>query len=32
VFTNAARFYTDSNPDFFTGTTVEAAVAAMTTT
>ena len=27
VFTNAARFYTDTNPDFFVGTAVEKAVA-----
>jgi hypothetical protein len=27
VFSNAARFYTDTNPDFFVGTVVEKAVA-----
>jgi hypothetical protein len=27
VFGNAARFYTDTNPDFFAGTVVEKAVA-----
>jgi predicted TIM-barrel fold metal-dependent hydrolase len=29
VFANAARFYTDTNPDFFVGTAVEEAVAAL---
>jgi hypothetical protein len=31
VFTNVAGFYAGSNPDFFKGTTVEQAVAALTT-
>jgi len=29
TFANAARFYTDTNPDFFAGTVVEKAVAAL---
>ena len=32
TFGNAARFYTDANPTFFSGTTVESAVAAETAT
>ncbi len=30
VFANVARFYTDSNPEFFRGTSVEGAVAQLT--
>ena len=31
VFTNPARFYTDTNPDFFEGTPVEQDVAVLNT-
>ena len=30
VFTNPVSFYTDSNPEFFTGTVVEAEAKALT--